>query len=89
MKTNYVKFISAVLLFGSNGIVASHVALGSHEIVLWRTLIGSLFLLAVFVLTGGGSEGCAAGSTLPSCSFPAWPWARAGCSCTRPTGGSA
>lgn len=53
MKRNYGKFISSVLLFGSNGIVASRIALGSHEIVFWRTLIGSLFLLAVFVLTGG------------------------------------
>lgn len=53
MKRNYGKFISSVLLFGSNGIVASRIALGSHEIVLWRTLIGSLFLLAVFILAGG------------------------------------
>ncbi|MDD2452646.1 MAG: DMT family transporter [Synergistaceae bacterium] len=53
MKLHYTRFISACLLFGLNGIVASHILLSSHEIVFWRTLIGSLFLLAVFVLTGG------------------------------------
>lgn len=44
----YLKYISALLLFGSNGIVAKHICLPSWEIVFWRTLIGSLFLTAVF-----------------------------------------
>jgi drug/metabolite transporter (DMT)-like permease len=57
MKLHYTRFIAACLLFGSNGIVASHIALGSREIVLWRTLIGSLFLLTVFLLTGGRFRG--------------------------------
>jgi drug/metabolite transporter (DMT)-like permease len=57
MNVHYVKFISACLLFGSNGIVASHILMSSHEIVFLRTLIGSLFLLAVFVLTGGKFSG--------------------------------
>ena len=57
MNAHYVKFISACLLFGSNGIVASHILMSSHEIVFLRTLIGSLFLLAVFVLTGGKFSG--------------------------------
>ena len=57
MNAHYVKFISACLLFGSNGIVASHILMSSHEIVFLRTLIGSLFLLAVFVLTGGRFTG--------------------------------
>lgn len=50
MKTSYVKYIAALLLFGSNGIVAGHIALSSYEIVLLRTLIGSLLLAAVFLL---------------------------------------
>lgn len=53
MNLNYGRFISACLLFGSNGIVASHIDLGSHEIVYLRTFIGSLFLIALFLLTGG------------------------------------
>lgn len=43
------KYVAALLLFGSNGIVASHIPLSSYEIVFTRTLIGSLFLALVFV----------------------------------------
>ena len=43
------KYITALLLFGSNGIVASYIPLSSYEIVFTRTLIGSLFLSLVFV----------------------------------------
>lgn len=45
------KYITALLLFGSNGVVASRIALSSYEIVFTRTLIGALFLVAVFVLS--------------------------------------
>jgi len=45
------KYIAAVLLFGSNGIVASHISLTSYEIVFTRTLIGSLFLILVFIFS--------------------------------------
>ena len=51
MKTAYFKYILALLLFGSNGIVASFIDLSSYEIVLLRTLIGSLLLIAIFFLT--------------------------------------
>ena len=47
-KTAYLKYIAALLLFGSNGIVASRIDLSSYEIVLLRTLIGSLLLIAIF-----------------------------------------
>ncbi|RKJ70125.1 EamA family transporter [Butyricicoccus sp. 1XD8-22] len=50
MKNAYVKYIVALLLFGSNGIVASYILLNSYEIVYLRTLIGSIFLIIVFVL---------------------------------------
>ncbi len=46
MKKAYVKYISGLLLFGSNGIVASFIGLDSYEIVLLRTLIGSIILFA-------------------------------------------
>jgi drug/metabolite transporter (DMT)-like permease len=53
MKTNraYFKYIAALLLFGSNGIVASHISLNSYEIVFSRTLIGSLFLILIFIFS--------------------------------------
>lgn len=53
MKHAYVKYILALLLFGSNGIVASHISLSSYEIVLLRTLIGSLLLAALFLIGKG------------------------------------
>ncbi len=52
-KRAYIKYISALLLFGSNGIVASHIALNSYEIVLLRTAIGSAFLFMLFLLAKG------------------------------------
>ena len=53
MKQSYFKYIFGLLLFGSNGIVASCIALSSYEIVLLRTLIGSLLLIILF-FTGKG-----------------------------------
>lgn len=51
--TAFCKYLFALLLFGSNGIVASFIELNSLQIVLLRTLIGSLLLIALFFLTGG------------------------------------
>jgi len=53
MNKAFVKYIFALLLFGSNGIVASRIDLNSYEIVLLRTLIGSLLLIAIFFLSRG------------------------------------
>ncbi len=53
MKRAYIKYFLALLLFGSNGIVASHIVLNSYEIVFLRTLIGSAFLVIVFLLMKG------------------------------------
>lgn len=47
-KRFYFKYIAALLLFGSNGIVASFIRMNSYEIVLLRTLLGSILLLAIF-----------------------------------------
>lgn len=52
-KKSYFKYLFGLLLFGSNGIVASYIALSSYEIVLLRTLIGSLLLMIIF-FTGKG-----------------------------------
>jgi len=48
---NYTKYFSALLMFGMNGIVASYIAMSSYEIVLTRTLIGSLLLIFIFIIT--------------------------------------
>ena len=53
MKRSYFKYIFALLLFGSNGIVASFISMNSYEIVLLRTLLGSFLLLAIFLLSKG------------------------------------
>lgn len=58
MKSAYFKYIAALLMFGSNGIVASYILLNSYEIVLLRTLIGSLFLILVFILSKQKIEFC-------------------------------
>ncbi len=52
-KRAFIKYLSALLLFGLNGIVASHIALNSYEIVFLRTLIGSVLLLFLFLLSKG------------------------------------
>lgn len=46
-----LKYITALLLFGSNGIVASHITVSSHEIVFTRTFIGALFLALIFIFS--------------------------------------
>ena len=51
-KTAFLKYLTALLLFGSNGVVASRIALGSAEIVLLRSVLGCLLLTALFFLTG-------------------------------------
>lgn len=53
MKRSYFKYIIALLLFGSNGIVASFIRLNSCEIVLLRTLLGSLLLVVIFLFGKG------------------------------------
>lgn len=50
-KKAYFKYITALLLFGSNGIVANHIDLQSEYIVLFRTLIGSILLIMLFCIT--------------------------------------
>lgn len=51
MKVAYIKYLLALLLFGSNGIVASQILLNSYEIVFLRTLIGSILLIILFKLS--------------------------------------
>ena len=50
-KKSYFKYFTALLMFGMNGIVASYISLTSYQIVLTRTLIGSLLLILIFAVT--------------------------------------
>ena len=49
MNLDFFKYILALLIFGSNGIVASFIALTSYEIVFFRTMTGALFLILLFI----------------------------------------
>ena len=51
VKKSYVKYLLSVLMFGSNGIIASYIALNSYEIVLTRTVLGGLALVLICLLT--------------------------------------
>ena len=46
MTRSFKKYLASLLMFGSNGIVASAIALPSSEVVLTRTLLGALLLVA-------------------------------------------
>ena len=46
---SYGKYLASLLLFGSNGIVASGIALPSTQIVLLRTLLGAALLVVVLL----------------------------------------
>ena len=50
MSKAHVQYIAAMLIFGFNGILASAIPWHSYEIVLSRTVIGSLFMLAVMLV---------------------------------------
>lgn len=50
LRKYYITYLLALILFGSNGIVASMIDLTSYDIVFLRSAIGSLFLLTLFLL---------------------------------------
>ena len=50
MKFVKVKFILAMLIFGSIGIFIKNIQLPSEAIVQWRTIIGSIFLGLIFIV---------------------------------------
>lgn len=51
-KKHALPYVLALVLFGSNGVIASYIALSSYEIVLLRSLLGSLLLAGLFLLSG-------------------------------------
>ena len=55
MRSDLIKFFTALLLFGFNGILAEQIALPAYEIVFWRIGIGGGVLLILYLCKGGGS----------------------------------
>ncbi|SFB30162.1 EamA domain-containing membrane protein RarD [Acetitomaculum ruminis DSM 5522] len=51
MKNDFLKYIFSLLIFGSNGILASMIDITSYEIVFFRTFIGSVLLITAFIIT--------------------------------------
>ena len=47
---NLILFIASMVIFGTNGLIVANISLGSAEIVLMRTFLGSLFLLAMVLV---------------------------------------
>ena len=45
-----ILFVASMVIFGTNGLIVANISLGSAEIVLMRTFLGSLFLLAVVLV---------------------------------------
>lgn len=48
---DYILFIAAMLIFGSNGVFASMLDMSGSQLVLMRTLIGSVILFIIVLLT--------------------------------------
>ena len=51
MNNGLLTYLAALLLFGSNGIIAAAIALPSSDIVLLRTFLGALSLIIILVTT--------------------------------------
>ena len=51
MNNGLVTYLASLLLFGSNGIIAAAIALPSSDIVLLRTFLGALSLVAILAIT--------------------------------------
>lgn len=49
----YIFYILALLIFGTNGILAAHISLAGSQIVLLRTLIGGILLTSIVLIQGG------------------------------------
>lgn len=72
MRRDYAKYLAALVLFGTNGIVASGIVLPSYEIVLARMLLAEALLAALCALSRGRArlrlrarECATAGAALP------------------------
>lgn len=83
MSRDGAKYLAALLLFGSNGIVASSIALPSHQIVLLRTFLGALSLAALVVLAAARAPSSNTRARLVRSPSPEPPWVWGGSSSSR------
>ena len=67
----YLRYITALLLFGSCGVLADTIHLSSYEIVFLRTILGFLVITALFFLS---RQKINIKKKLCLCFFPAFPW---------------
>ena len=51
MKKDYLKYLAALLIYGTNGVVASMISLNSAVITLFRSSIGALILIIIFFIS--------------------------------------
>ena len=51
MKTDFIKHISCLMIFGTNGTVSKHINLGSSHIVFFRSLIGWAFMFLSLIFS--------------------------------------
>lgn len=56
LRRAYFLYLLSVIMFGCNGIIASHIAQSSITIVFFRLSLGSLFLLTIILLRHQGRE---------------------------------
>ena len=58
-------YVLSLLIFGTNGILVSHISLPGSQIVLFRTLIGSLLLALLVLMRGGFDADCVRKDRIP------------------------
>lgn len=61
----YGMYMLALLIFGTNGILVSHISLASNQIVLLRTLIGGILLTGIVCFSEGFDKNHVRGEWIP------------------------
>lgn len=90
MNNGLFTYLAALLLFGSNGIIAAAIALPSSDIVLLRTFLGALSLVTILAITQRHKLQAHLAPAKPQPSSSREPrWAPAGFFCSAPTSRSA
>ena len=64
-KSAYGIYMLALLIFGTNGFLVSHISLASSQIVLLRTLIGGMLLTCIVLFNGGFDKDNLRGEWIP------------------------
>ena len=61
----YAVYVLAMLIFGTNGYVASNISFQGSQVVLFRTLIGGALLTVLVLLRGGFDRSALRAEALP------------------------